>query len=137
MFKDKFIGGPLDGEVRDVAQETLGGANVRDRETQVEYARAPHLDTEDVRAWIVAAPEPEPVLQQAPAPAVRRAPTPPLFPPDDDPVQVIVENKRCLTLGEVARFVDAARANGWQDHQEVEGVSGWSLRLRKLSMRKN
>ncbi|GAB3191793.1 hypothetical protein [Nesterenkonia suensis] len=132
MFKDKFIGGPLDGEVRDVAQETLGGANVRDRETQVEYTRAPHLDTEEVRAWIVADSEPEPVQQQTPAPS--RAAAPPVT--EGDPLQVIVENKRGLTLGELARFVDAARANGWQDHQQVEGVSGWSLRLRKLSMRK-
>lgn len=123
MFKDKFVGGPLDGEIRDVSAETLEGANVTDQ-TGMVYERAPRLDSAEHRVWLLTTDQPQDMPQEAPADA-----------PAGGPLQVIMENRHGLTLGELARFVDGARRNGWSDDDQVNAVSGWTLKLRKLTMR--
>lgn len=110
MFRDRFIGGPLDGEERDAAAETVGTDRVRDRDTGVEYDRAPGYDTEDTRAWVA---DEQPHGEQQP---------------------VTAEAKRGLTLAELRTFVAQADREGWPDHARPRALAGWRMRLHHLEL---
>lgn len=110
MFRDRFIGGPLDGETQDATAQTVGTDRVRDRESGTEYVRAPEHDTDEVRAWTV---DDTPTGQQNP---------------------VHAESKTGITLGELRAFVAQADREGWPDTAKPRSLAGWRLRLHEIEL---
>lgn len=110
MFIDRFIGGPLDGHTAEVTVKTVEGDPVRHRDTGIEYVRAPHLDTEDTRAWTV---DDAPAGQQG---------------------DVYLESKTGATLADLRAFVAQADREGWPDDTMPRAIAGWRMRLHKLEL---
>ena len=110
MFLNRFIGGPLDGEVRGGAPDTMTAERLVDRMTGAVYARAPDLDTDDAWAWV---PDPDPPGQQR---------------------HVRSDDRRGITLGELRRFVAVADREGWPDDVRPKALAGFRARLLRIEL---
>ena len=111
MFQERYIGGPLDGTLRYVELATLDAERSVDRASGASYIRAPHLDTPEVRAWVV---DEDPAGQQR---------------------HIVAEDPKGLTLGEIRGFIALADREGWPDSHRPKALAGFRAKLLKLELR--
>jgi len=112
-----FYGGPLDGQTHPASQAE-GADWYEDEATDSGYTRAnptAFIYTGQLTSAIAAAPEPS-------------------APPGPRP-EVTVHGTKLMTLGQLAQFLDAARAAGYPEDHVPRVINSFGGRIRSLTVK--